>query len=60
MDFDVRSIYLLARDEIIQLAHRRAEAGEPMLHGFEPGSAQAVTFETAYQRRRIELDSVEA
>lgn len=57
MDFDVRSIFLLKREEIVQLARMRAEAGQDKSHGFEPGSAHACTFERAYEERRRELDA---
>jgi hypothetical protein len=59
MDQAVRSIYLLTHAEIVELARRRAEAGDAMAHGFQPGSAQAVTFETHYQRRLAELQQAE-
>lgn len=55
----IRSIYVLTHDEIRQMARDQADAGEPMAHGFEAGSAQAVSFEHAYQGRRAELEEVE-
>lgn len=45
MDSDVRSIYLLHREEIVQLARQQAEREEPCSHGFQPGSVQACTWE---------------
>lgn len=57
MTAEVRSIFVLTREEIIDHARMQAQAGEPMAHGFEPGSAQACTFERAHQERRRELDA---
>lgn len=57
MAAEVRSIFVLTREEIIEHARLQAEAGEPLLHGFDPGSAQACTYERAYHERRRELDA---
>lgn len=57
---EVRSIFVLKREEIVHVARDQADAGEAMAHGFEPGSAQAATFERAYTERRRELDALQA
>lgn len=57
MAFEVRSIYVLTREEIIAMARQQAEAFLPMEHGYATGSTHACTFERAYQERRRELDS---
>lgn len=59
MDADVHSIYLLRREEIVQLARQQAESGEPCAHGFAPGSAQACTWERNYHERARELANIE-
>lgn len=56
---EIRSIYALKHDEIVQMAREQAEAGEAMHHGYELGSAQAATYERNFIARRIELDQVE-
>jgi hypothetical protein len=59
VDFNVRPLDELPHDDIVQLAHARAERNEPMHpHGFPPGWRR-IAFETAYQARRVELDQVE-
>lgn len=55
----IRSIGTLAHDEIVQMARQMADAGEPMVHGFEIGSAQAYTFERSFQERKRELEEAE-
>lgn len=57
---NVRSIYTLRHDEIVELARVRAENNEGSAHSFEPGSAQAIAFERAYTARRMELEEIEA
>lgn len=55
---EIRSIFLLKREEIVRAARDQAAAGEPMRHGFAPGSTQAATFERAYTERRREIDAL--
>ncbi len=57
---NVRSIYVLTHEEIVQAAREQADAGEPCSHGFEPGSTQAITYERHYVARQAELQEVEA
>lgn len=56
---EIRSIFLLRREEIVREARQQAEAGEPCEHGFDPGSAQACMWERNYHERRRELDQAE-
>ncbi len=58
--YEVRSIYVLKHAEIVRMARELAESGEPLAHGFAPGSAQAHAFENHYTARRAELDALEA
>jgi hypothetical protein len=55
MTTNVRSIYTLVHEEIVQLARQQADAGEPMVHGFQEGTPQACAYERAYQERHREL-----
>lgn len=55
----VRPIDALGLDEIRLIARDLADSGEPMQHGFEPGTSKAVSFELAYQERRRELEAQE-
>lgn len=57
---EIRSIYTLVREEIIAMARQQADNREPMSHGYEPGSAQACTYEHAYLARQRELDARDA
>lgn len=57
---EVRSIFLLKREEIVRVAREQADSGEPLHHGFAPGSAQAATYERAFNERRRELDALQA
>jgi hypothetical protein len=59
MDADIRSIWLLRREEIVQLARQQADADQPCAHGFPPGSVQACTWERNYHERARELASHE-
>jgi hypothetical protein len=57
---EVLSLFLLVREDIIAQARAMARAGHPMRHAYEPGSAQACTFERAYHEQRRELDAQQA
>lgn len=56
---EIVSIFLLKREEIMREARQQAESGEPCQHGFEIGSAQACTWERAWNERKRELDQAE-
>ncbi len=57
---EVRSIYVLTREEIVRTARDLADSGERMHHGYDAGSPQALAFEHAYIERQRELDALQA
>lgn len=57
---EIRSIFILTREQIVLHARQQAEAGERCVHGYENGSAQAWTWEHAYAERRREIDALSA
>ena len=59
MTAEIRSIFSLTHDAIVQMAREQAEAGEAMAHGYEQGSTQAITWEHHYLARQRELEQVE-
>lgn len=55
----IRPFDSLSHDDIVLLAREQAEAFQPMSHGFEVGTTEAITFERCYLERQRELEAVE-
>lgn len=60
MPFELRNLWVLHRDAIVDAAREQARAGMPMRHNFETGSPQGKAFELAYTELRRELDALAA